>query len=260
MTAMPDNASQPLQAGTPPQCQRETEPVACAATAHDRQLGDVLTAARGHATATLYEASGMDIALDPALRPAWPGARLAGPAFTVQGAGGDNLALHRAVATAPPGHVLVADHQGAQHGHWGEVLAVAAQVRGLLGLVIDGAVRDVDELCRLGFPVFSRGISITRTSKRHPGTLGVPVTIGGIQINTGDLVVADSDGAVAIPASHVDHVLDASDARTATERRHLQAIRAGATTLQLYGLGDQHLPVPQPEPNAGPVRPADAPL
>jgi 4-hydroxy-4-methyl-2-oxoglutarate aldolase len=194
-------------------------------------------AARGHATATLYEASGLDIALDPALRPAWPGAWLTGPAFTVRGDGGDNLALHRAVAAAPPGHVLVADHQGAQHGHWGEILAVAAQVRGLLGLVIDGAVRDVDELCRLGFPVFSRGVRITRTTKIYPGALGVPVTVGGIQVSAGDLVVADADGVVAIPAGHLERVLDAADARVATEERHLAALRAGATTLELYGLG-----------------------
>ena len=236
MTTTPDNPSEPLPPGAP-QRESTTEPAACAAPARDRQWGDMPAAARGHTTATLYEASGMDIALDPGLRPAWPGARLAGPAFTVRGTGGDNLALHRAVATAPAGHVLVADHHGAQHGHWGEILAVAAQVRGLPGLVIDGAVRDVDELRRLGFPVFARGISITRTGKKHPGILGVPITIGGVQIDKGDLVVADSDGAVAIPASHIQRVLDASDTRTATERCHLQAIRAGATTLQLYGLG-----------------------
>ena len=206
--------------------------------AHASEPADPLTVARGHASATLYEASGMDVALDPALRPAWPGARLAGPAFTVRGAGGDNLALHRAVATAPPGHVLVADLQRAPHGHWGEVLAVAAQVRGLLGLLVDGAVRDVDELRRLHFPVFCRGISITWTGMKHPGALAVPVTVGGVEIHTGDLVVADADGAVAIPASQVERVLDAADACAATEQRHLQALRAGATTLQLYGLGN----------------------
>jgi 4-hydroxy-4-methyl-2-oxoglutarate aldolase len=200
--------------------------------------------ARGHATATLYEASELDIALDPALRPAWPGARLSGPAYTVRGAGADNLALHRAVATAPPGHVLVADHDGAPHGHWGEILAVAAQARGLLGLLIDGAVRDVDALHHIRFPVFSRGISITRTGKRYPGILAGPVTVGGITIKTGDLVVADADGAVAIPTEHVERVLDAADTRAAIEQRHLQALRAGATTLELYGLDDQRLPEP----------------
>lgn len=192
--------------------------------------------ARGHSTATVYEASGLDIALDPELRPAWPGAHLAGPAYTVRGVGGDNLALHRAVATAPPGHVLVAAHDGARHGHWGEILAVAAQVRGLAGLVIDGAVRDVDELRRLAFPVFSRGVGITRTSKDHIGDLAVPVTVGGVEIRTGDLVVGDADGVVAVPGPHVARVLDAADDRVAAEQRHLAALRAGATTLDLYGL------------------------
>lgn len=130
---------------------------------------------RAHTTATLYEASGLDCACAPGLRPAWPGTRLAGPANTVQGVGGDNLALHNAVAAAPPGHVLVADLQGAVHGHWGKLLAVAAQARGLLGLVIDGGVRDVTELAHLDFSVFSSSVAVFRTTKTHPGVLALHV-------------------------------------------------------------------------------------
>jgi regulator of RNase E activity RraA len=94
-------------------------------------------------SATVYEAAQSvlvdpEIAVDPRIGPAWVGAALAGPAFTVQGAHGDNLALHRAVATAPAGHVLVVDVGGAAFGHWGEVLAVAARHRGIAGVVIDG--------------------------------------------------------------------------------------------------------------------------
>ncbi|NIL77876.1 RraA family protein [Rhodococcus sp. B10] len=193
--------------------------------------------ARGHATATIYEASKLDIALDSGIRPAWVGARVSGPAFTVQGAGGDNLALHNAVASAPPGHVLVADLGGALHGHWGEVLAIAAQQRGLLGLVIDGGVRDTVELARVGFSVFSRGISIIGTRKDYSGGMGVPITIGGIEVRTGDLVVADADGVVAIPQEQIGRVLDSSDARVADETRIFDELRAGKTTLELYGLG-----------------------
>ncbi|MCZ4583423.1 RraA family protein [Rhodococcus opacus] len=190
--------------------------------------------ARGHATATIYEASKMTIALDPAIRPAWTGARVAGPAYTVQGAGGDNLALHSAVAAAPAGHVLVADLGGALHGHWGEVLAVAAQQRGLLGLIIDGGVRDTVELAGIDFPVFSRGISIVGTRKGYRGGLGVPITVGGIRIATGDLVVGDADGVVAIPHEHVTDVLERSDARVADEKRIFDELRVGKTTLELY--------------------------
>lgn len=193
--------------------------------------------ARGHATATIYEASKLDIALDSAVRPAWVGARVAGPAYTVQGAGGDNLALHHAVAQAPAGHVLVADLGGALHGHWGEVLAIAAQQRGLLGLVIDGGVRDTAELAQVGFPVFSRGISIIGTRKDYRGAFDVPVTVGGVSVSTGDLVVGDADGVVSIPRDRIGDVLDRSDARVVDEQRILEELRAGRTTLELYGFG-----------------------
>jgi 4-hydroxy-4-methyl-2-oxoglutarate aldolase len=191
---------------------------------------------RGHSSATLYEASKQPIALDPRLQAAWVGARLCGPAFTVQGCGGDNLALHHAVLAAPAGSVLVVDVGGARHGHWGEVLAVAARQREIAGLLIDGGVRDRDELRDLGFPVFSRRNSIVGTRKDYLGQLGVPVRVGGVVIATGDLIVGDADGAVAIPAADIDRVLDAADARVELEREFLDRLRAGATTLELYRL------------------------
>ncbi|MGW1024402.1 RraA family protein [Streptomyces sp. NPDC002577] len=194
-------------------------------------------ASRGHSSATLYEASASAArACDPALRAAWPGARVAGPAFTVQGIGGDNLALHRAVATAPAGSVLVVDLQGARHGHWGEILAVAAQQRGVAGLVVDGGVRDVAEQAALGFPVFARHITVVGTAKEHPGHLDVPVRVGGVVVRPGDLVVGDADGVVVVPGQAVEETLDRSDARIAAEQQALAAIRAGATTLEYYGL------------------------
>lgn len=194
--------------------------------------------ARGHSAATLYEASaGAARAVDPALRPVWPGARVAGTAFTVQGIGGDNLALHRAVAEAPAGSVLVVDLQGARHGHWGEILAVAAQQRGILGLVTDGGVRDTAELAELGFPVFARHITVVGTGKEHPGVSGVPVRVGDVVVRSGDLVVGDGDGVVVVPAEAVARTLERSDARVAEERKALDAVRGGATTLDLYRLG-----------------------
>jgi len=193
-------------------------------------------AARGHSAATLYEASPDGHACDPALRPVWPGAHLAGPAFTVQGTGGDNLALHQAAATAPPGSVLVADLQAATHGHWGEILAAAAQHRRIAGVVIDGGVRDVAEQATLGFPVFARHVTVVGTTKKHPGRFGVPVRIGGVVIGPGDLVVGDADGVVAIPAPSVGTTLDRADARAGSEQRALKSIRGGMTTIEHYHL------------------------
>lgn len=192
--------------------------------------------ARGHSSATLYEAAKLPVVLDPRIRATWAGARLAGPAFTVRGSGGDNLALHHAVLAAPTGSVLVVDVGGARHGHWGEVLSVAAQQRGITGLLIDGGVRDHDELRELGFPVFSRNDSIVGTRKDYPGILGKSVLLGGVTIATGDLIVGDTDGVVALPQARIDEVLAAADARVARERDFLTHLRAGATTVDLYGL------------------------
>ncbi|HEX4253423.1 MAG TPA: RraA family protein [Pseudonocardia sp.] len=193
--------------------------------------------ARDHSSATLSEAAGKPVALSPAPRPVWAGARLCGPAFTVRGAGGDNLALHHAVPHAPPGAVLVAAVDGARFGHWGEVLAVAAQHRGLAGLLIDGGVRDAAELERLGFPVFSRHNSILGTRKNHRGVRGHPVTLGGVTIHPGDLIVGDVDGVVALPACDVERILDRADARVAHERELMARLRGGATTPELYDFG-----------------------
>jgi 4-hydroxy-4-methyl-2-oxoglutarate aldolase len=195
------------------------------------------TNAGNHSAATLSEAAGYPVAVDPHITAAWQGAHLAGRAFTVQGAGGDNLALHHAVLAAPTGSVLVADVSGAQHGHWGEVLAIAAQCRGLTGLLIDGGVRDLKEQADLGFSVFSRNNSVVGTRKHYAGHLAAPVNIGGVTVHTGDLVVADSDGVVVIPAADVDRVMADADARVAKEQEIMAALRTGATTLELYDLG-----------------------
>jgi 4-hydroxy-4-methyl-2-oxoglutarate aldolase len=193
--------------------------------------------ARGHASATLLEAAGALIDLDSEIRAAWSAARLVGPAFTVQGAGGDNLALHLAVLKAAPGDVLAVDAGAAPHGHWGEVLTVAAQARGIAGLLIDGGVRDSREMSELGFPVFSRRNAIRGTRKDFPGVFGCAIRIGGAPISSGDLIVGDADGVVAIPRADITRVLDAADARVAQEQEYLARLRAGERTLDLYGFG-----------------------
>jgi 4-hydroxy-4-methyl-2-oxoglutarate aldolase len=194
------------------------------------------TPAGGHSAATLYEASKLPCACDPGIKAAWQGARVAGPAFTVRGIGGDNLALHNAVLAAPAGSVLVADMQGAAHGHWGEILAFAAQHRGIAGLIIDGGVRDSDEMAAMDFPVFSRSVTVVGTVKEYPGDLRSPVRIGGIVVHPGDLIVGDADGVIVLPRDAADDVIERADQRVADERRILGEIRNGRTTLDLYGL------------------------
>lgn len=185
--------------------------------------------------ATLYEASNLPCALDAAIKPVWPGARLAGPAFTVRCHPGDNLALHHALAQARPGDVLVVQAGGLVAGYWGEVMAVAAQARGIAGLVIDGGVRDVDELQRLGFPAFARGVAVFRTAKHEAGELGAPVVVGGVRVEPGDVVVGDSDGVLALAPSRLEATLAAGRARREKERGVLERLRRGELTIDIYG-------------------------
>ena len=197
--------------------------------------------ARGHTAATLYEAAVAAngpgrYAMDVGIRAAWPGAQVAAPAFTVQGAGGDNLALQHAILAAPAGSVLVADVNGADYGHWGEVLAVASRVRHLAGLVIDGGVRDTVEMADLGFPVFSRHVNVRGTRKLFRGALDVPVQVGGLTVRTGDLVVGDADGVVVLPHETADRVLDTADERVAKEADIMRRLQAGESSLDIYGL------------------------
>jgi 4-hydroxy-4-methyl-2-oxoglutarate aldolase len=200
-----------------------------------KSSGDVAALLARLGSATIGESGGL--AADRRLRPAWPGAALAAPAYTVGCAPGDNLAVHVAVTTAPRGSVLVVDVGSvADRGYWGEVLTTAAEAAGLVGLVIDGGVRDVDALQAHGFPVFSSAIALTGATKDKPGTVGAPVRVGGILVATGDWVVADVDGVAFVPGGDVDEVLAAGEQRETKEAGFFEALKSGSTTVELLGL------------------------
>jgi 4-hydroxy-4-methyl-2-oxoglutarate aldolase len=186
-------------------------------------------------SATLGEAGGLPT--DRRLKPAWPGAALAAPAYPVRCTPGDNLAVHVAVTTAPAGSVLVVDVGPVpDRGYWGEVLTTAAEAAGLAGLVIDGGVRDVAALEAHRFPVFSSTISLPGARKDQPGTVGAPVMVGGVPVAMGDWVVGDVDGVTVVPEPSLDVVLAAGEAREAKEAGFFAALRAGTTTVELLGL------------------------
>jgi 4-hydroxy-4-methyl-2-oxoglutarate aldolase len=175
--------------------------------------------------------------MHPRVKPAWPGARLAGPAFTVRCSPGDNLAIHVAVTRAPAGSLLVADMSGAREfGYWGEVLTTAAEARGIAGLVIDACVRDADALAAHRFPVFSSGLALTGASKVMPGSIDRPITVGDVAVDPGDWVVGDVDGVVVLPGAQLDAVLAAGHARADKEAALFDALRNGATTVEQFGL------------------------
>ena len=155
-------------------------------------------------SALFASAGGDRVSIVLGLEPVFPAAHAVGPAFTVQGAPGDNLALHHAVASAAPGAVIVLAVGGErQVAHCGGILATAALERGIAGLVLDGAIRDRAEIAELGLPVFFRGTSPRGPAKNGPGALGVPVELDGVTIRPGDLVCADADGVAIVPAADV---------------------------------------------------------
>lgn len=201
--------------------------------AKDPLIGEFLK----QTSATVHEAMGRRGALPGAIKPISPAMRMCGPAFTVDSPPMDNLLLHQAIYAASPGDVLVvrvADYHEA--GYWGEIMGVAAQARGLAGLVIDGGVRDSLELTAMGFPTFSRGLCIKGTLKHGGGALNKPLAIGSIVIEPGDIVIGDADGVVVVPRAEGHAVLEKSIQRVDKEAVIMQQLRDGKSTLEIYGL------------------------
>jgi 4-hydroxy-4-methyl-2-oxoglutarate aldolase len=185
--------------------------------------------------ATLGESGGQG--LNTRIHAMWPGACFAGPAFAARCPVGDNLAVHAAVARAPRGSVLAVTVAGdVSRGYWGEVLATAAQAAGIVGLVIDGPVRDLDRLAAMQFPVFARGHSLPGAAKSGPGEIGGTIALGDVTVHTGDWLVGDADGVVTIRPETLDDVIAAARAREAKEIGMFERLKAGSTTVELLGL------------------------
>jgi RraA family protein len=162
----------------------------------------------------------------------WRGARTAGTARTVEVAGGDNAGVHEAIDTLRPGDVLVVNGHGVRdRALVGELIAERLRARGCVGLVIDGAVRDVDDLEELGFPVFARAVTPAGPYRNGPFRVGVPVAIGGVVVHPGDVIVADGDGVAVVPAAEAAAVLGRAEAKHADETRIRNEIVASARSV-----------------------------
>jgi 4-hydroxy-4-methyl-2-oxoglutarate aldolase len=165
------------------------------------------------------------------------GAAAAGPCRTVELLGGDNLAVHIALEDARPGEILVVTGQtAATFGFWGAILTEYALVRGMVGLVTNLAVRDVDAIEALRFPVFAPHVCIQGTLKDDAGLHQIPVVIGSSIIRPGDWIVADTDGCVVVQADDIENVTAAAEAKVAREADVVRAIRGGASSRSALGL------------------------
>ena len=187
--------------------------------------------------ATIYEAAGKLGGMEPHIRSIVAGVRMVGPAFTVKCVVGDARAVAQAVDQATPGDVLVIDAGGTDlTTPWGSMSATAAKLRGLAGCVTNGGVRDFDELVEIGFPVFSAGVGIRGNVKIHPGWIGIPVSVGGVTVRPGDIVVGDADGVVVVPVESAEKICSKAAQQHAKENDIMQRIRSGERLTQIFGI------------------------
>jgi 4-hydroxy-4-methyl-2-oxoglutarate aldolase len=201
----------------------------------------LLAAAAEAGVADLHEAlgavTGRMLLMDPRMRPLDIKMRVAGPAVTAFNYPGDNLMMHQALYLAEKGQVLVMANGGGHQGAlWGELAGHYAQHKGVAGLVADAAVRDSAQLVEIGFPTWSSAIHASHPEKRGPGAVNVPVVVGGVIVNPGDIVVGDADGVLVIPPEHLAHAVAGAQERKAKEDGVRAKLAAGATLYEILGI------------------------
>lgn len=186
--------------------------------------------------AVIYDALGKSGNLPFQIKPIQGSMRVCGPAFPVHTPAGMNTNLHKATAYAQPGDIIIADCSGwYETAYWGDMLVFAAMQRGIQGAVVDGFIRDADEIEAMGFSVFCRGLCLNGAGKGAGGSLNKAIIIGGVHIHPGDIVIGDRDGVVIVPANQIEETIEKAIAIEQKEAGIRERFKNGETSLQVFG-------------------------
>jgi 4-hydroxy-4-methyl-2-oxoglutarate aldolase len=193
---------------------------------------------RSMPAATVWEAAGKMGDMNPRIRPMFPGARVAGPAYTVKIFPGETFGVLRAIDRAIAGSVIVIDSNGADRGVcWGGTSTLAAMMKGLAGCVTNGTVRDLAEIQEKQFPIFATGTSLRAGLRGHQGWIDIPVAVGEVPIHPGDFVLGDIDGVVVVPASRVEEVAALAVKHREDENAREDRLRSGEPLVEVLRSG-----------------------